>query len=203
MISREELEHRMRGIAAQARALLVAQGAAAKAFLDAWPMEPKARPVNAHALAALAWLDGVERFAAPETMALARDIVALAASLDWRQTYGAEDFGARFLERYGWSEFFGQRGLFVSDVIACGVLLLGPELEYPLHSHVAEEIYIPLAGASQWKMGATSWNVRAPGACIHHASGVPHAMRTDAQPLLALYFWCGGDLQQKSRIEPA
>jgi hypothetical protein len=46
----------------------------------------------------------------------------------------------------GFSEWIGHRGAFASDAIACGVLLLGPDTEYPDHSHEAEELYFPLAG---------------------------------------------------------
>ena len=91
-------------------------------------------------------LQGLSRYAAPGTRALVEAIAALAGDLDWRQTYTSADFGQRFLDNYGWSEWIGERGAFVSDAIACGVLLLGPDIEYPAHSHEAEELYLPLAG---------------------------------------------------------
>ena len=111
------------------------------------------------------------------------------------------DFGERFLQNYGWSEWVGQRGAFASDAIACGVLLLGPDIEYPAHSHEAEELYLPLAGHGWWRSAQSDWRLRAPGTWIHHPSWTTHAMRTGAEPLLAAYVWRAGDLTAKSRIE--
>ena len=37
--------------------------------------------------------------------------------------------------------------------IAAGFLILGPDIVYPDHHHVAEEIYIPLTGGTEWRMG--------------------------------------------------
>jgi hypothetical protein len=86
--------------------------------------------------------------------------------------------------------------------MACGFLFLGPQIEYPRHRHEAEEVYVPLTGHSLWKQGNQDWDYRATGLSIYHASWVPHAMRTETVPLLALYLWRGGNLAQKSRIEP-
>ena len=125
----------------------------------------------------------------------------MAGDLDWRQTYSSADFGQRFLDNYGWSEWIGERGAFVSDAIACGVLMLGPDIEYPAHSHEAEELYLPLAGNACWRSGESEWRLRAPGTWIHHPSWTIHAMRTAREPLLAAYVWRAGDLSAKSRIE--
>ncbi len=121
-------------------------------------------------------------------------------ALHWGQTYSATDFGAEFLNGYGWTEFVGTRGPVPSGVVACGVLMLGPQITYPSHSHQAEEVYVPLSGAAEWQIGQGDWLVRHPLEVIHHRSWVPHAMRTGDAPLVALYFWRGGDLAQKSKI---
>jgi mannose-6-phosphate isomerase-like protein (cupin superfamily) len=192
---------RMRSLVDDAKALMAAAGANAEPFCLAWPQRLVARRAVSRSLPVLGALEGVERFAAPATRRIVEEIAALAPSLEWRQTYSADDFGERFLESYGWTEWIGQRGMFESDAIACGVLLLGPDIEYPAHSHEAEEIYLPLAGSARWRSGDAGWRVQAPGACIHHPSWTPHAMRTAEEPLLALYVWRGGDLAAKSRIE--
>ena len=121
--------------------------------------------------------------------------------MDWRQTYSAEHFGERFLQSYGWSEWIGLRGVFSSDAIACGVLLLGPDIEYPAHSHEAEELYLPLAGQAWWRSAGADWRLRAPGEWLHHPAWTTHAMRTERAPLLAAYLWRAGDLTAKSRID--
>jgi Dimethlysulfonioproprionate lyase len=182
------------------RQLLETAGAEAEAFIRDWPRELVARPVVARSLPVVAALPGLSRFAAPGTRALVDGIAALAGELDWRQTYTEADFGQRFLDNYGWSEWIGERGAFVSDAIACGVLLLGPDTEYPAHSHEAEELYLPLAGCALWRAGASDWRLRAPGERIHHPSWTVHAMRTAREPLLAAFIWRAGDLSAKSRI---
>jgi hypothetical protein len=105
-----------------------------------------------------------------------------APRLAWRQTYSADYFGVRFLENYGWTEF------------------IGPEMEYPAHAHEAEEILHSSGRARHWRRDAQDWRLRAPVESIFHPSWAPHAMRTDRQPLLALYVWRAGDITQKSRI---
>jgi len=184
-----------------ARSLLETAGPEAQAFLGDWPRELTARPTDARSLPVVAALQGLSRYAAPRTLALVEAIAALASELDWRQTYKLADFGERFLENYGFSEWIGQRGPFASDTIAFGVLLLGPETEYPAHSHEAEELYLPLAGRAWWRSGASNCRLRAPGTWIHHSPWVTHAMRTAREPLLAAYLWRAGDLTAKSRID--
>lgn len=120
--------------------------------------------------------------------------------LCWRQTYGAGDFGPAFLDRYGWVELFGTRGHFQSGEMAGGFLALGPEIFYPDHHHVAEEIYIPLTAGSLWSRDGGAFAPRAVGEIIHHPSDIRHAMRTREHPLVALYLWRGGPLDQKSTI---
>ena len=101
-----------------------------------------------------------------------------AAQLCWGQTYTSADFGQHFMDNYGWVELFGTRGHFVHDRTAAGFLVLGPDVVYPDHHHVAEEIYIPLTGGAAWRMGDGPFVEREGGEVIHHASNVNHAMRT-------------------------
>jgi hypothetical protein len=183
------------------RDLLEAAGPEALPFLRDWPRELIARPRAARSLPVVSALQGISRFAAPPTRTLVEAVAALAGDMDWRQTYTSADFGERFLQNYGWSEWIGQRGMFESDAIACGVLLLGPDTEYPAHSHEAEELYLPLAGRAWWRSAGSDWRLRPPGEWIHHPSWTSHAMRTAREPLLAAYVWRAGDLTAKSRID--
>ena len=125
-----------------------------------------------------------------------------AKHLCWGQTYSAEDFGTDFLEKYGWVELIGLRGQIKSKDIACGFLLLGPGIEYPKHSHEAEEVYIPLSSNSLWIQGDDDWISRPSSVSIYHRSLLSHGMWTGNSPLLALYLWRGGNLTQKSHIDP-
>jgi hypothetical protein len=172
-----------------------------KPFIRDWPRELIARPIGARSLPVVSALRDLSQYAAPRTRALVEGIAALSGELDWRQTYSPADFGERFLENYGFSEWIGERGAFASDAIACGVLILGPETEYPAHSHEAEELYLPLAGQASWRSARSDWRLRAPGIWIHHPSWTTHAMRTACEPLLAAYVWRAGDLTAKSRID--
>lgn len=189
-------------LAAAARALLAEFDQPELAsFLDGWPAPDAARrTVESAPLPVLRWLGRTPALAVAETRPLVDGVAAAAGALAWGQTYAAGDLGERFLERYGWSELIGLRGPIASSRLACGVLLLGPEITYPPHSHVAEEVYIPLAGTADWLRGGEGWRRRRPGELIHHPSGIAHAMRTGEQPLLALYLWRGGDLAQKSKL---
>jgi hypothetical protein len=191
----------LRPLVVAIRDLLKKAGPVAQPFLADWPQELVARSIVAHSLPVVAALEGLSRFAAPETRALVEAVATLAQDLDWRQTYTRADFGERFLENYGWSEWIGQRGAFASERIACGVLLLGPDIEYPAHSHEAEELYLPLAGNAWWSSAESGWQLRAPGTWIHHPPWMTHAMRTASGPLLAAYVWHAGDLTAKSRID--
>ena len=80
--------------------------------------------------------------------------------------------------------------------IRLGITLQGPNTYYPPHNHPAEEIYIVLAGAGAWRQGEQPWRERPPGSIIFHSSLEPHAMRTGGAPLLALFAWAGGDIEQ-------
>jgi mannose-6-phosphate isomerase-like protein (cupin superfamily) len=140
----------------------------------------------------------VLQYFAPGGPPLAAHLHEIRHHLAWMQTYAPADFGPEFLEKYGWTEIIGPRGPIPSQKLACGFLLLGPGLTYPDHHHMAEELYIVIAGTASWRRGAENWRQPPPGAVIHHPSDMPHAMKTGDETLLALYFWRAGDLQQKS-----
>lgn len=172
----------------------VAGIAAAAPFLADWPEGPARRAQVPGLLPVCRWLPDLA--GGPLVAALRR----AAPRLEWRQTYGAADFGTAFLERYGWTELVGLRGPIPSDRVAAGVLMLGPGVTYPAHSHQAAELYLPLAGTALWQKGDAPFALVAPGTPILHDPWVPHAMQTGTEPLLALYLWRGGDLAAKSRI---
>ncbi|RWM23221.1 MAG: transcriptional regulator [Mesorhizobium sp.] len=163
-----------------------------------WAMP--ARPLEAHPLPCLRQLDRIVELAPANAQPLGRLLAQRRGELRWGQTYSEADFGETFIDNYGWVEVFGTRGHFANDEVAAGLLILGPDIVYPDHHHVAEEIYIPLTGGTEWRMGEGSFRRRDAGEVIHHASDVSHAMRTGKEPLLALYIWRGGPLAAKSTI---
>ena len=169
-------------------------------FLDAVEPAPAERALPPHELACLRYLPRAAALAPGDAAPLAAQLAHASTALRWGQTYDEADFGKTFLDRYGWVELIGTRGHFASDSLAAGFLLLGPDITYPDHHHVAEEIYIPLTPGAEWSKGGRGFVARSAGEVIHHPSKVSHAMRTGREPLLALYLWRGGPLDQKSTI---
>jgi hypothetical protein len=188
-------------------------------FLDEWPTAPQIREVApSRELPVLRYLptvlaacvdDDAAAAFAPALAACARVLCATAAAARafcWRQTYTARDVGGEFLANYAWTEILGSRGPIAAPRVASGLLLLGPRTTYPRHRHVAEEIYVPLSGTADWQQGDHTWRSRRPATLIHHRSEEIHAMRTAAEPLLALYVWratdaAGADLGSSARLE--
>lgn len=128
---------------------------------------------------------------------------ALATALAWIQNpnYRAKPPSPGFLEDYGYAQLAGPATaptLLGTDACAFGLLLLGPGLLYPGHRHPAVELYLPLT-PGEWQRGAEPWRTVAPAMPIHHPSGLSHATRAGAGPLLALYLW-QGDLATHARI---
>jgi mannose-6-phosphate isomerase-like protein (cupin superfamily) len=170
-------------------------------FRADWPEDlVVTRATQPRPLPVCRWLVDLEPLATRKTRALVQEFVSAAEFLEWRQTYSAVDFGTQFLDLYGWTELIGLRGPISSAKVACGFLMLGPDVEYPAHAHEAEEIYLPLAGQALWMRGDEGFVARPPGAVIEHPAWTPHAMRTRKDPLLAIYLWRGGDLAAKPKI---
>jgi hypothetical protein len=170
-------------------------------FLADWPRTYPRRVVATSLLPVLRWLPAILDDDAAFGTDLLSAVCDAAPSLAWRQTYTANDLDAAFLDNYAWCEIFGASGPLTSERIACGFLILGPSTHYPRHCHEAEEIYLPLSGTAAWQQGDAVWRERPPGTPIHHGSDEPHAMRTGARPLLALYLWRSADLAQKARLD--
>ncbi len=183
------------------------ESAALAPFLADWPQRLPTRALRASSLPVLRWLPALVATssgvgsAAPLGAAVALGLGQAASSFAWRQSYANRDLDELFLNNYGWTELFGLHGALVSERLACGFLVLGPQTLYPRHRHEAEEIYVPLGGMAQWQQGDGVWREQSTGTAIHHASHEPHAMRTGEQPLLALYLWRGAGLTQCSRLD--
>ena len=128
-------------------------------------------------------------------MALALD--ELGDELIWVQS---EDYlrappSQDFADNYGYAVVAGPPdiapALVASARLAAGVMMFGPRSCYPLHRHPAIELYYVVSGRAEWWRGEGPWLVKEPGTLIHHASGVPHAMRTLQEPLIVAYLWKG------------
>ena len=170
-------------------------------FLAEWPGEAPSRLVTPSTLPVLRYASVLASEAPPSARSVTDELFRLAPSLRWGQSYPASAVGTQFLENYGWAEIAGLHGPILSEHVAVGFLLLGPETLYPRHRHEPEEIYVPLSGTADWQGGRGVWHMGPPRAVIVHESNEPHAMRTTSAPLLALYLWRSSNLEQKSRLD--
>jgi mannose-6-phosphate isomerase-like protein (cupin superfamily) len=123
---------------------------------------------------------------------LAAGLASLERDLCWLQNpnYSALSMGQTF-DNYAYVELAGPGRRFDSADIRLGFLLLGPCSHYPDHRHPAEEVYHVVSGTAEWWREDTGWTEQRAGALIHHAPHIRHAVRTDEEPLLALYCWAG------------
>jgi hypothetical protein len=170
-------------------------------FLAEWPAAAALRHPAPATLPVLRELPALRALARPEMRSITDRLVDLAPRLHWRQTYGAAEVPAGFLDRYGYTELVGLSGPEPSTRLACGVLVLGPETFYPRHHHEAEEIWVPLVGTAAWQRGDRTWTEQPPGTVIHHASDEGHAVRTGREPLLGLYLWRSANLAQRAHLD--
>lgn len=160
-------------------------------ILDKWPPPDTIVDLcEAHELPVTDWLVEVAEKAPEATAEFVRRLVGISGRLRWRQTYSKEDVSQVFLERYGWTLFISSDAPIKSYHLLAGVLLLGPDVEYPVHAHSAEEFYVVLSGTASWKIGDAEWEAKPPGSVIHNPPWQPHGVRTDqGQPLLIGLLW--------------
>ena len=118
----------------------------------------------------------------PELAAALRD---LAPSLNWQRRKGVPPDGTTFQD--GHALVAGPGGLEEREDVWVGISLLAPHVRYPDHRHHPEEVYVSLAGGAWWNANM-DWTTPGPGGLIYNEPTVLHAMRTEEQPLLAI--WC-------------
>jgi hypothetical protein len=114
--------------------------------------------------------------------------------LVWSQNaaYSEAKLGVHFMKNYIFGLLTGPGALFARDAPPSGFLLLGPQTEYPAHSHVPREIYLVLTPGAEWRLDGKKWFSVSPGEVIYHASSQIHAMRTQVTPMLAFAAWLDG-----------
>lgn len=89
-------------------------------------------------------------------------------------------------------EIVGPDGIAACDECRAGALFQSAGYFYPWHRHAAEEFYVPVSGTATWMAeGREPAAVASMKELIHHHSWQPHAVRTDDEPLLALWLWTG------------
>jgi mannose-6-phosphate isomerase-like protein (cupin superfamily) len=122
----------------------------------------------------------------PISQALAR----LPGPLPWYYHYETRPGEADLSNHIAFAELVGPDGDMGAPDCRVGLTLMAPNTLYPLHAHPAIELYFVIAGTADWRAGDKTRRVP-PGDLVLHRSSEPHAMRTTAEPLLALWSWSG------------
>jgi mannose-6-phosphate isomerase-like protein (cupin superfamily) len=120
---------------------------------------------------------------------LAPLLKACAPRVPW--TVGDFKMPASFAGRSAYVEIVGPEGLAHREDLRFGLYVQTPDSLYPPHNHAAEELYYVLSGTARWQKADREFRAMAPGTLIRHASWERHAMRTDSEPLLAMWSWTG------------
>ncbi|MGB7206588.1 MAG: dimethylsulfonioproprionate lyase family protein [Anderseniella sp.] len=96
-----------------------------------------------------------------------------------------------FVGKFDVVRLAGPTGMVHNTEIAFGFYLQQADAAYPSHWHEAVEDYLVVSGTGLWQTDDDAFHPRPPGSYIQHASNQPHAMTTQSEPLLAMWFWQG------------
>jgi len=79
----------------------------------------------------------------------------------------------------------------LEDLVA-GLLLMTPNQTYPEHQHNPQELYFVLSGKALWFYGGKQgYRYQKPGDIIYNNPNDLHGIKTEKEPLLALYLLWG------------
>ena len=152
-------------------------------------VEPVAKP-------ATRFWDQLSAEPAPEFEAIMAAARQFADHLHWRTNKNYIGiFDDHFFENETFTEIVGPTGLLIADNFRAGFLILGENVHYPDHSHVATELYHPVSGTGVWVQGDGQKREKPPGTPIFHTPWESHAMWA-TKPILALWSWAGEDLAE-------
>jgi quercetin dioxygenase-like cupin family protein len=132
---------------------------------------------------------------------LAPLLKACAPVIPW--TVGDFKMPASFAGRSAYVEIVGPEGLAHREDLRFGLYVQTPDSLYPPHNHAAEELYYVLSGTARWQKADGEFRALAPGTLIRHAPWERHAMRTDSEPLLAMWGWTGDLSVSTYRVDGA
>ena len=123
----------------------------------------------------------------PPLPELASAFVAIEGRLRWYRRKTATPAGEPFYSSHANALLVGPGGLEERSDVEVGVTVMAPHIVYPDHDHPPEEVYIALSPGEWWN-AAMDWTEPGPGGIIYNPPGILHAMRSHAQPFLALWF---------------
>ena len=121
---------------------------------------------------------------------------ATSAAAQWYPCYereaDANHPSAELVDGLFAAQVVGPHGLIKSDALIAGYFLIGPNVSYPLHEHLAEELYYVLSGDLQVHHGFDGpLQTIEPGRYSITPSGMPHRLNTGSEAVLMLYIWTG------------
>jgi len=135
------------------------------------------------------------------------------SALHWERSYTEADamVGRDMLKGYAFAEIIGKQGPWKSEQVRAGIGIWGPHIDYPVHCHRAEEIYVVLAGGAAFGVGTSvqgdeplmsidenQYRMVEAGGAVTVRSMQAHGFRTHARPLAVFYIWQNGDMREKS-----
>ena len=112
----------------------------------------------------------------------------------WRTTYTEDQLGTDFINRYGYIELYGPKGHYNSQQSRAFIGYWGHHLNYPLHSHEAEEIYYIVSGEALFGVDDHALQLRQPQDTQTHSAWQSHRMITENSAVLCLVLWRGDGL---------
>ena len=119
--------------------------------------------------------------------AAANALRELEPTFAWDQSarHTVESRGAYFMDNYAYSSL----GLSGSTVLDFGVMLLGPEITYPVTSYESEGVFLVIGGSPEWKSDDEPWVRVEAGSIICRPYNGAEGKRPGEDPMLALYAW--------------
>ena len=126
-------------------------------------------------------LDTVDRLDPESENPLAPRFAAAASLLPWIPSPRSDDGGATMaLSPIDQTRDFGG--------ITVGMMYLAPGVQYPLHSHPPQELYLTVAGTARWRYGGhDGLRTVGPGRAVYNHPDDLHTAIAGDRPLVALY----------------
>lgn len=126
-----------------------------------------------------------------EVRSIAEAFGELAPQLTWARRSGSEREDVTFHDGHANAIVIGPKGLEAREDCWLGVSLMAPNVQYPVHRHPPEELYVVLSEGDWFRQDA-NWFTPGMGGIVYNPSGSIHSMKSTEAPLLAFWVLWGG-----------